>query len=104
MAIGSNRLGQLEAFGLRFGEAILIETTAIAIKPSRIDLSQQPVGSHFCQDIEGMSQRFPYAFESIQITNGRQHMRGVRALASSRFEPRSEEHTSELQSHSDLVC
>src|SRR5258706_3832486 len=87
MTIGSNRLRQFEAFGLCLGEAILIETTAIAVKPFRIDLSQQPVGSHFRQDIEGMSQRFPCAFESIQITNGRQHMRRVCALASSRFEP-----------------
>jgi hypothetical protein len=66
MAIGSNRLRQFEAFGLCLGEAILIETTARAVKPFRIDLSQQPVGSHFRQDIEGMSQRFPCAFESME--------------------------------------
>ena len=75
MAIGSNRLRQLEAFGLRFGEAILIEPMAIAVKPVFIDLPQKTLWGDFCQDIERMAQRLTGAFQSVQVTNGCQHMR-----------------------------
>jgi hypothetical protein len=75
VAIGSNRLRQLEAFALRFGEAIFIEPMAITVKSVFIDLPQQPLWGDFCQDIERVAQRLTGAFQSIQVTNGCQHMR-----------------------------
>ena len=46
-----------------------------------------PVWRHFCQHIERVTQRFPCAFQAIQITYGCQHMCRVGALASARFQP-----------------
>jgi len=70
-AIRSNRLCQLEALALRLGDAVLIESMAIAVKPLRINLGQQPVRGDFCEHVECMAQCFPCTFEAIQIANGR---------------------------------
>ena len=49
-----------------------------------------------------MAHRFPCAFQPIQITNGRQHMRRVGALASTRFEPTTA--LAQIQQRLQEVC
>src|SRR5438132_4348577 len=63
-----------------------------------------PIG-HFLQITERPDQDvpvpgMPYAFGQLEAAQAEGDLRALRA----RGRPRSEEHTSELQSHSDLVC
>ena len=65
-AIGSNHLRQRLAFALGLRKAILIKATAVALKPLRRDLSQEPVGSYLCQDIECMAKGLSNTFQPME--------------------------------------
>ena len=73
--ISSNDFGVLLACLLSFGQAILLDATAVALKPRWRYLRTQPVWSHFRQHIERVSQRLANQLQAVEGTNSREHVR-----------------------------
>ena len=86
-SIGSDLLGEGWALSLCFGQAVILDPMAIALKPVGRDLLKQPVWSSLGQIIPCRAPRFSDAFQIRERAHPRQHMRGVSALVASSFQP-----------------
>ncbi len=68
-------------------QAIILNAVAIALKPVRADLRNEPVRSKARQIIQGCAQGFPHTFQVRERAHTSQYMRRIGALFATRFEP-----------------
>jgi hypothetical protein len=69
---------------------MFLHTHTVAVKPLRRQhLPSESIGSDSGQAVEGCSQRFAQALESVEEANSSQDMGRVRTLPSALFEPSS---------------
>ena len=86
MAIGANRLAQSLAGSLAFGQTVLLDPGAIALRPVRPVLPGQPLGRRSGHGVERGPQRLANQFQVVEAADCRQNVSGVGALLAARLD------------------
>ncbi len=74
MTIAPDLLGMGAPLRLALRHVIIVSPPAVALDPDGIGMSAQPCGSRRCQDIEGRPHGLGHAGETVQGTDGSEHM------------------------------
>src|SRR5436853_5093408 len=81
-----NRLAQFISRRLRFGEAVVFHATTITVIPFWSSMGSEPLGSDFCQTVEGMTYSFSYSLKTIEHPYRCQNMGRIGTLTAACFE------------------
>lgn len=86
MAIRADGQGQRLARLLAGGEAVILRTTDVALRPHRLGRSPQPIRGDHREGGARVAQRLAHHRDPVERADGGQHMRRIRPLPSPRFE------------------
>ena len=85
-AVSADKLGEFDAFSLRFWKAVVAETLPVTGEPvSSLTRSSSHSGAVWAQPVQGVVKRFPHDFQSVEVANRADDVGRIRALTGRSF-------------------